>query len=155
MWLWENADKVGNLSQGLLTIIAVITVFLAYLQVTSSRRSQRESTAMEAYRNYLLLSFQHPGYATPDEGNKKIIANYKYRWFVAVLLNACDEILDCVPNDVDWKRIIAAELEYHTPYLKSPYFLRPDEDRGWTLYSEELERVFKDRHGLLKPHNKS
>ena len=147
MWVWEHADKIGNLSQVFLALFTVGTVFFAYYQITSSRASQREATAMQLYKDYLVLSFQHPEYANPER--KKTITEYKYRWFVSVLLNACDEILVCVPADVDWRRIIAAELEYHEDYLGSRYFQNPDEDRGWSLYSKELERVFRDRNALL------
>jgi hypothetical protein len=151
MWLWENAEKIGNLAQVLTLVTAIIAVVFAYRQIYTARRSQQEATAKELYQDYLQLAFKHPKYAVPEAGDKNIIKTDQYRWFVAVLLNSCDEILACVPRDDDWKRIIAAELEYHEPYLTSPYFLNPDEDRGWTLYSKELKEVFEKHAVLLRP----
>src|SRR6476660_3155661 len=146
MWIWEHADKIGHLSEAALAIFAMCTVVFAYVQISAARASQREATAMVSYKDYLLLSFRYPEYANPK---KKVITENKYRWFVSVLLNACDEILNSVPKDPDWKCIVAAELEYHAPYLNSRYFLDSNEDRGWKLYSPELKNIFDHRDSFL------
>ena len=84
MFLWENAEKFGNLAQLVLTAAAVIALGFAYLQVRSAEKSQREATAKEIYRDYLMVAFENPELASPDDDNQKIIRDDKYRWFVAV-----------------------------------------------------------------------
>src|ERR1041385_5194937 len=98
MWIVEHGDKIGGLATVFLAIFAAIAALVAWKQIGDSRATQREATAMKAYREYLLLAFEHPDYANPA---KKIIADYRYRWFVAALLSACDDILVSVPNDPD------------------------------------------------------
>ncbi len=140
-WVWNNADKLGNLSQVLVAMTAIGAVFFTYLQIRSATISQREATAKNLYREYLLLAFKHPELATPED-DTKLIASDKYRWFVAVLLNCCDEILAGVGHDPVWRDVIIADLEYHLPCLKSKFFLDNDQDRGWSLYSGKLEYLF-------------
>jgi hypothetical protein len=144
MWLWNNAEKLGNLAQIFTAVVAIIALSFAYLQVRSIRQSQREATAKGLYRDYLMLAFKHPNLATPEK-DKNLIQRDDYRWFVSVLLNCCDEILDTVDDDT-WRKVIAAELQYHIPYLKSKYFLDLEEDKGWSLYSEKLARVFREAY---------
>jgi len=144
MWLWEQAEKLGALAQLALTITAVGALGFAYLQIRGAQRSQREATARDVYRDYLRLAFEHPTLATP-EGGRKIIQNDKYRWFVAITLNACEEIHEVFEDDDTWREVILAEMEYHVPYLKSKFFLADDEDRGWKLYSDDLRILFEER----------
>ena len=142
-WLWENAENLGALAQLVLTVIALGALAFAYLQIRFAQRSQREATAKEIYRDYLRLSFDNPNLASPDEGDQKIIADYKYRWFAAVMLNACEEILEVFATDITWREVVLAEMEYHKRYLHSKFFLADDEDRGWKLYSDELRLLFE------------
>ncbi len=138
-WVWDNADKIGNISQMVTTLIAIGAVGLAYWQVTAARRAQREATAKDLYRDYLRLAFENPKLAVPDPEDEKLIQQEKYRWFASILLNACDEILYCIDDDV-WRSVIITELGYHTSYLQSKFFI---EDGGWNLYSKTLHEVFK------------
>jgi hypothetical protein len=138
-WIWDNAEKIGSLSQVVTTLIASIAVFLAFWQVTAARRAQREATAKSLYRDYLKLAFENPTLAIPGSENKKLIEQDDYRWFVSILLNACDEILYCIDDDI-WRTVVATELRYHTLYLRSKFFI---EDEGWNLYSKSLHDVSK------------
>ena len=146
--LWNNAEKLGNLAQVALAVTAIVALGLAYLQIRFAQLSQRETTAKEIYRDYLRLAFEYPMLASPDDNNQKIIQDYKYRWFVAVMLNACEEILASSRNDPAWQEVVLAEMEYHKSYLNSKYFLANDEDRGWTLYSTQLKKLFEERFSL-------
>ena len=144
-WLWKHAEGLGGgLAQLALTVTAIVALGFAYLQIRISQRSQREATAREIYRDYLRLAFEYPGLASPED-DRKIIQDYKYRWFVAVMLNACEEILEVFKADKTWREVILAEMEYHVPYLHSKLFLADDEDRGWKLYSEDLKELFEER----------
>jgi hypothetical protein len=145
MWIWEHAERLGSLAQLALTFIAVIALVFAYLQIRSSQQSQQQATAKEIYRDYLRLSFDNPSLASPKDDDQEIISDYRYRWFVAVMLNACEEILATFGNDDTWNNVVLAEMEYHKTYLHSQFFLSTREDRGWELYSSELRALFESR----------
>ena len=134
--LWDNAEKIGNLAQVLIALLAILALLYTRRQISVARRAQREATAKDIYRGYLELAFAHPQLAIP--GPETNIADGQYRWFVAILLNAGDEILYGTSAPV-WRKVIMAELRYHVKYLQSNEFL--DEDRGWNLYSNELRSL--------------
>jgi hypothetical protein len=133
---WENAEKIGNLAQVFIVLAAVFALLFARQQIYAARRVRRETTAKEIYRGYLENAFEHPELAIPSP--EMNIAADKYRWFVAILLNASDEILYDTTAYV-WRKVIMAELRYHIRYLQSREF--HDEDRGWNLYSTELKSL--------------
>jgi hypothetical protein len=135
-WLWENAEKIGNLAQLFIALLASFALIFTYLQIAAARRGQHEATAKEIYRGYLELAFEHPGLAIPKSNDH---ASERYRWFVAILLNACDEILFGTTDPV-WRTVVKTELKYHATYLHSDEFKR---DGGWDLYSKALYDVFK------------
>ena len=81
--------------------------------------------------------------ASPEASDQEIIRDYRYRWFVAIMLNACEEILATFENDETWGKVVLAEMEYHKAYLNSKFFLADDEDRGWELYSDDLKMLFE------------
>jgi hypothetical protein len=144
--LWDNAEKIGSLAQVLIVLLAIFALMFTRRQINVARRAQQEATSKDIYRGYLELAFAHPQFAIPSpEAN---IADGQYRWFVAILLNASDEILYGTSATV-WRKVIMAELRYHVRYLQSKEFL--DEDRGWNLYSKELRSlattVIKDETG--------
>lgn len=134
--LWDNAEKIGDLALALLALLALFALFFARKQFSAARRAQREATARQIYRHYLEMAFAHPELAVP--GPEANIADGKYRWFVANLLNSGDEILESSAAAV-WRKVIMAELRYHVRYLQSKEFL--EEDRGWNLYSKELRSL--------------
>ena len=137
-WMWQNAEKIGNLAQVLILVVAVIAVAFAYVQIRAATASQREATAKSLYNDYLTLAFQHPQYATPSQA---LITDDKYRWFVAILLNSSDEILKVGGHKI-WEDIIATDLKYHKSYLTSSAF---ETDQGWNLYSPTLRQIFDSR----------
>ena len=124
--LWDNAEKIGNIAQVFIAVLATLALIFAYLQIMSARRAQREATAKDLYRDYLKLAFEHPDLAIPDS-NQPLCE--KYSWFVAILLNAYDEILFGTNHEV-WRSVVRAELRYHVRYLQSDAFLK--EEEGWS-----------------------
>ena len=148
MWLWANIEKVSAVAQILTALLAVFALRFAAKQIHAGREAQREATAKDLYFDYLMLAFNHPSLAYPD-GNKNLIEDDKYRWFVSILLNSCEEILACFPEDKIWSKVIAAELEHHSHYLDSKLFSDENEDRGWMLYSDELMRLYEHRVEVL------
>jgi hypothetical protein len=112
--------------EGLIAFLAVLaTVIIAMWQLNSSRKSQREATAKEIYNQYVKLAFENPLYADPDETIEKYIDVKKdvskeftqYKWFVAYMLLACEEILELMPKDKEWKKTIEHQVGYHANYL--------------------------------------
>ncbi len=144
-WVWDSAEKLGAFAELLLSITALVALLFAYLQIRTAQQSQREATTKEIYRDYLKLAVEYPELASPDERGQKILQDYKYRWFVAVMLNACEEIIEVFQNDEIWREVVLSEMECHEDYLHSKFFLAEDEDHGWKLYSKELKMLFKTR----------
>jgi hypothetical protein len=138
-WLWQNADKVASLAQVLLVAIGIGALLIAYLQVRSTRLAQQEATAKSLYLEYLRLAVEYPKLAAPDSRDHQLIGDNRYRWFVAFLLNCCDEIISSLERSDEWEDVIRSDLKNHSAYLQSDYFLV--EDGGWCLYSRRLKNL--------------
>src|SRR5215831_8051823 len=104
--IWENAEKIGNLAQVGTFLVAIAALIFAYAQVTSAKKSQREATAKTVYHDFLKLAFENPTHAYPE---RDLVSDEKYRWFVAIALNACDEIAWSVFPDHIWEAVVFEE----------------------------------------------
>jgi len=131
-WILENPDKFASVVMAVTAVLAWVTAVGAVLV---GRKSQREATAKDIYRDYLKLAFQNPEVAEPRKGDA--LREERYRWFVAFMLTSCDEIVRIRPGK-DWRKAIFKDLESHLDYLRSDLFI---EDGGWPLYSPELKRI--------------
>ena len=138
-WILENADKVGALATVATAIVAGIALIFAAKQIAAGKASQREATAKDIYRDYLKLAFENPDFAHP--GDRAFKEDNKYRWFVAFMLNSCDEITECLPGSELWRKTILEDLRLHKDYLKSPQF---DEDGGWHMFSDGLKKIYEE-----------
>ena len=132
-WILECAAALGGLATVVIAVVAIVTAINAV-------NSQREATAKEIYRDYLKLAFDNPELANPRgfDNPSNLNQNERYRWFVAFMLNSCDEIARSKSKDKGWRKTIIEDLRFHKVYLKSPEF---DEDGGWYLYSHELKGI--------------
>jgi len=142
-WIFENAEKLGGLATVITAIVAVAAAIFAWRTIESSRASQQEATAKDIYRDYLRLAFDNPKLANPRafENPERLKQDEKYRWFVAFMLNSCDEIARSQPEDNSWRKAIIEDLKFHVDYLKSSQF---KEDGGRSLYSLELRDIIDD-----------
>jgi len=147
-WIFDNAEKLGGLATVVTAVIAFCALIFAYKQIQETRDSQREATAKDVYRDYLKLAFENPKLSNPDkftnvEGGWKYkdewMQDEQYRWFVAFMLNSCDEILSSNPGDETWRRAILEDLKFHKGYLRSTEFKQ--EEGGWDLFSPELNEI--------------
>jgi hypothetical protein len=134
-WTWENAEKIGSLAIAMGVPIAIIAIFCA-------SRSQREATAKDIYRDYLKLAVANPRLANPrdfeiSKDDRKQLE--RYRWFVAFMMNSCDEIARTRGRDEGWRNTIIEDLKMHIEYLRSPEFV---DDGGWGLYSRRLKDIY-------------
>jgi hypothetical protein len=128
--------NLADLAQIGTFFIALFALKIAYVQIVASRESQREATAKDVFRDYLQIAFENPNYATPNPRSKD---DEKYKWFVAVTLNACDEIAGTVFPDPVWRHVVRGVVKLHEDYLVSAEFM---EDGGWEDYSKALKAEF-------------
>jgi hypothetical protein len=137
------SSSAANDATVALAVIAVIAAFITAWAAINARNSQREATAKDIYRDYLKLAFQHPKFANPEASGDlaAMRKNEEYRWFVAFMLNSCDEIARIKSRDKGWRKTIRLDLRMHEEYLGSPEFV---EDGGWGLYSRELKCIAKE-----------
>lgn len=131
----ENAASLGGLA------IAVVTAIVAVVALKSSWDAQAQATAKGIYRDYLKLAFENHDLANPRlKPERDLKQDERYRWFVAFMLNACDEIALSMRGNPAWRKVIFEDLESHRDYLMSPEFR---EDGGWPLYSPELKDIWR------------
>ncbi len=132
-------QKHGNTAQIASAFMAVAGIGALMFQLNSIRSNGRESTAQQIYLNYVRVALDYPQFAQPDYSRIKAgdaQDQTRYRWFVYLLMSACDEILE----NVDSSRM-AQFLHYD---LRSPVaflcdkvdarfpvaVLRPDRDNS-------------------------
>ena len=95
---------------------------------------------MDYLKLALKLALSNPKLANPSkfEHAGDLNKNEEYRWFVAFMLNSCDEIAQTQAEDKDWRKTLRLDLRAHAEYLKSPEFI---EDGGWGMYSDQLKSI--------------
>ncbi len=131
-------SSIGDDATVAIAVIAAITAFVTAWAAINARNAQREATAKDIYRDYLKLAFQNPTLANPSDDPNK---SEQYRWFVAFMLNSCEEIARTKSKDKNWSKTLRHDLRMHGNYLKSPQFVK---DGGWGLYSRELKGIFDE-----------
>jgi hypothetical protein len=135
--LWVSWANIGTF------IIATVAAVFAYKQWASSKEEARRATAYSAYSKFLELCQQSPDLAYGDE--QLIKANQKdyiqYRWFIAQMLFAFEQILDVLPNDDEWKTSIRNQLKKHAWHLrKSSSIKRKEWNKPLQALIEEVIR---------------
>ena len=151
-WVLEHAEKLGGIATAGTLVVAIGTLVVAICalrfarkQISTARHTQREATAKDIYRDYLKLALDNPRLANPTEfvGGEgwKHAGEWKrderYRWFVAFMMNSCDEIVSSRLGE-NWHNTVLMDLKMHKDYLASPEFT---EDGGWDLYSLKLKSI--------------
>ena len=159
-WIFEHGEKLGGLATVGTLVVALCALVFASIQIRETRDSQREATAKGIYGDYLKLAFDNPKYSNPtkflnvanggwkDQG--EWMQDERYRWFVAIMLNSCDEISSSNPGDTIWQKAILEDLKLHEDYLKSSGF--KVEEGGWTLFSPELNKIASGLQNGPKTH---
>jgi hypothetical protein len=109
-------------------VLAGASFVVSLWSLATSRRAKtlsEKETAKAPYRHYLELGFQNPQFVTEDPETSFIECSRfvgdegtRYRMFIAILLNACEEILER-SNDKDWRATVSRQLRQHKPYLAS------------------------------------
>jgi hypothetical protein len=143
-WVWDRAEKVGNLSQLATALVAAIAIGLAYSQIKSARRAQREATAHELIRTLFQNSLSSPHFYDPTiaqinydtatiDGDKREFA--KYAAYVNYSLYVYEQILDLRIGN-NWDIALRETLLRHRDYLQSSYFKTSG---GANSYSKRLQ----------------
>jgi hypothetical protein len=110
----EGFVKVyGTVAQMITAAVAIVAVSGAYIQIETARANNkeltlrnREAAARQLFRSHLQMEFDHPrfGAAKFDDVRKDgDVEMYRYRTFLAHLLFTCEEIVETMPEDVNWR----------------------------------------------------
>jgi hypothetical protein len=120
---WD--ERVGIIT----AVVAVTALGFAWYQVLAGRRESRRATAYAAYDGYLKLCLVNQSFARGLESEiKKSDENYSdYKWFVANMLFAFEQVLEACKDDTTWQETIKHQLKRHKWHLdKSGSAARPE-----------------------------
>lgn len=144
-------DVLGNVGSFFSAIFALAAIVYAVRQIRETKRASREANALQSHREFLSLCFQNPKYSSSlvfaRNTKRTTFANITedleldtecYLWFVSILLNNCEQVLDSVRNDGAWRLVLSDQLRIHYPALD---VLWPDWGDG---YSKRLNRLWKE-----------
>jgi hypothetical protein len=94
-------------------IVVAFGAFVAWRNLTTAVKNQRETTAKNTFREFLKLCVDHPqlAYGNPSPDKKE-----QYEWFVAHFLFAAEEILKFSPDE--WRPNLLLHASYHKTYLR-------------------------------------
>jgi hypothetical protein len=112
-------QKHGNTAQMVSAFMAVAGIGALMLQLNAIRGNGREATAQQIYLNYVRVALDYPQFAQPDYPRIKAGDEQdqtRYRWFVYLLMSACDEILENVDSSA-WRNSCAYDLRSHLGFL--------------------------------------
>lgn len=132
----ERVSELATKAPIFTPLIAFFALVVAWTQLSSNRRSQRETLATATFREFLKLCVQYPdlAHAQPSKEHED-----KYEWFVAHFLWAAEDILEYATDT--WERNLRLYIGYHREYLEKNTEFR---EKDFVTYSPEL-RSFIDR----------
>lgn len=109
--------------------VAVLALLFAKKQLESASSDSKRATAYSAYAEYLKLCIVNESFARGIE--IEITRNEddysKYRWFIANMLFAFEQVLEACKDDTTWQETIKHQLKRHKWHLdKSGSAARPE-----------------------------
>jgi hypothetical protein len=118
---------LADIATILAAAIGGAAIAITWMQVSSGRATQREATAHGWFHDYEVRCFENPRFANPElakidfvegtfDGEKESFE--KYEWFVSLMLNAGEAILNVRPTS-DWKNSVKSQIKFHHAYLNS------------------------------------
>lgn len=127
-------ERVGIIT----AIVATVALGFAWYQVVTGRRESRRATAYAAYDSYLKLCIEYQMFAS---GNEIEITNsvdnyYQYKWFVANMFFAFEQVLKACKDDKTWEATIKHQLTRHKWHLDKSSSAKRAE------WSDELKALF-------------
>lgn len=112
-----------------MALTAIFAACLARKQLKSTNTETRKATAHAIYDDYLTLCFNHPLFSYGDQSAiKKNGKDYEqYRWFIAKMLFAFEQILDVMPENQQWNITIKNQLSRHSWHLINSHSIKRKE----------------------------
>lgn len=133
-----DIDLLVGWANIVMAIVATLALLFARKQLKSASDDGKRATAYAAYDNYLKLCFENQSLARGLESEiKRSDENHsKYKWFVANMLFAFEQVLEACSDDPTWRETIAHQLKRHKWHLDtSGSAQRPE-------WSSELKALF-------------
>jgi hypothetical protein len=103
-------------------LVAFCALFCAIKQFKLNDQNQKETLAVQNYRDFIKLCIDKPKlalgnypYPTPEE-------NESYAWFVAYMVWCAERILKSEPKDNIWFNNLSYIFSEHAAYFKSSDF---------------------------------
>ncbi|WP_107947349.1 hypothetical protein [Shewanella baltica] len=121
-----------------MAVVAVLALLFARKQLESASKDSKRATAYSAYADYLKLCIENESLARGVEIEiTRNDDNYsKYRWFVANMLFAFEQVLEACNDDTTWQETIRHQLKRHKWHLDKS---RSTKRAEW---SDELKALF-------------
>lgn len=134
----ECLKTLNDISGILTAICAIIALVFVIYQVNSARKDSRRATAYAAYDAYLKLCVENAEFAVGDEtyANHDTDRLLRYKWFVANMLFAFEQVLEACKDDNTWEETIRNQLNRHAWHLHSS---KSAERNEW---SQQLKNLF-------------
>lgn len=132
----NSAQVLSGYATAIGAAIAAVSLLLILLQVVWSARLSKQSTALDAHKEYMKLCIERPelsssGMALKYVGVKSfegILDTYKVKservlWFLSYVLYAMEQILQSskffIWTDRAWRETAKDQLRYHTLTLRA------------------------------------
>ena len=133
-------ESLASIPEIVTATVAVLALIGAIWQVVVSRGAQREATAAGLYGSYLALAVEYPKLAAAEFSIPQDYANFneefeRYEWFVSVMLNAFEQIIERTSGDDVWETTILDQMRFHSRYLTHALFTRMH-------YSDAMQVLF-------------
>lgn len=104
-------------------IIALLAGAAAYWKYRQDHKLHEWDRARVSYERFMEIAIQHPqfypGSWTSTVVKDPVVMN-EYRWFMARFLWACEEIIMCSPDDLNWQESLTTVVGEHFDYFISP-----------------------------------
>lgn len=112
-------DTVSSIGTFGSFVVAIIAAIYAYRQYQNSKVENRRAIAYQNYSNFLQMAFNNPQFAIPQDELLKdhTIENLKYKYFVANMLFAFEQIFMTVGKDPDWQTVMKDQIRRHKTHL--------------------------------------
>jgi len=135
--LEKTATTVAGFATAFAAVVAAVALFMAWIQILSQRKEQREATAFSIYSEQLRLGLSYPELM---KVNKSYIEKHpeEYANFMYHLLYACENIIRFLGEEKEW---VAAVKLYMKPHID--YVVAHDVPSDRTL-SDPFRAVVKD-----------
>ena len=123
-------DEVGQPLEWVVAVATVIALLIAAWELRANARNGGQTHAREAWMKYLELGLQYPELGSDDIAmqhfkmktihdlfHSKSVAVERYIWFLDIMLEACESLIDYFPTD-SWKNTIKFNIRLHEKSLR-------------------------------------